>query len=114
VCVLLTSDDAIVSKGLDGVITSWNAGAERLFGYTAEEAVGHPVTILIPPDRLDEETFILERIRRSELVEPFDTVRRRKDGTLFDASVAVSPIRDGQGNVAGAAKIARDSLAIKT
>ena len=106
--IVESSDDAIVSKGLDGIITSWNAGAERLFGYTAQEAVGQPVTMLIPPDRLDEETFILERVRQSEVVAPFDTVRRRKDGTLFDASVTVSPVRDSLGHVVGAAKIARD------
>jgi two-component system, chemotaxis family, CheB/CheR fusion protein len=103
-----SSEDAIVSTDLDGIITSWNAGAERLFGYTPQEAVEHPVTLLIPQERYDEETFILERIRRSEAVESFDTVRRRKDGALLDVSVTVSPIRDSHGRVVGASKIARD------
>jgi two-component system CheB/CheR fusion protein len=106
--IVASSDDAIVSKDLNGVITSWNSGAERLFGYTAREAVGQHITLLIPPDRLDEENVILERIRRAEVVDHFDTVRRRKDGTLFDVSVTVSPIRDSHGTVVGASKIARD------
>jgi PAS domain S-box-containing protein len=106
--IVESSDDAIISKGLDGIITSWNAGAQRLFGYTAEEAVGRPVTMLIPPERLEEETFILQRVRKSEVVEPFDTVRRHKDGRLVDVSITVSPVRDGRGQVVGAAKIARD------
>ena len=79
------SDDAIISKDLNGVITSWNRGAERLFGYTAEEAIGRPVTMLIPPERTDEEPSILERIRRGEPIDHYETVRRRKDGTLLDA-----------------------------
>ncbi|MGH9319902.1 MAG: PAS domain S-box protein [Vicinamibacteria bacterium] len=106
--IVESTDDAIVSKDLNGVITSWNTGAERLFGYTAQEAVGQPVTLLIPQERLYEETVILERIRRAEVVEPYETVRRRKDGTLIDASVTVSPIRDHQGKIVGASKIARD------
>jgi two-component system, chemotaxis family, CheB/CheR fusion protein len=106
--IVASSDDAIVSKDLNGVITSWNSGAERLFGYSAQEAVGQPITLLIPPDRLDEESGIVERIRRGEVVEHFETIRRRKDGTLFDVSVAVSPIRDSRGTVVGASKIARD------
>jgi PAS domain S-box-containing protein len=106
--IVASSDDAIVSKDLNGVITSWNSGAERLFGYSAQEAVGQPITILIPPERLDEERDIVERIRRGEVVEHFETIRRRKDATLFDVSVAVSPIRDSQGTVVGASKIARD------
>src|SRR5580704_9401554 len=92
-----SSDDAIIGKDLDGVITSWNQGAERLFGYTAEEAVGRPITILIPPDRLDEEPRILARLRRGERVEHFDTVRQRKDGTRLDISLTISPIKDAQG-----------------
>jgi len=103
-----SSDDAIASKDLDGVITSWNAGAERLFGYTAQEAIGQPVTLLMPPERLDEEPDILEHIRRAEVVDHYETVRRRKDGSLFDASVTVSPILNHQGQVIGASKIARD------
>jgi two-component system, chemotaxis family, CheB/CheR fusion protein len=106
--IVESSDDAIVSKDLNGIITSWNRGAEQLFGYTPDEAIGQVVTLLIPPDRLDEETAILERVRRAETVDHYDTVRRRKDGTLFDASITVSPIRDNQGKVVGASKIARN------
>jgi PAS domain S-box-containing protein len=103
-----SSDDAIASKDLNGVITSWNTGAERLFGYTAQEVVGQPATLLMPPERFDEEKDILERIRRAEVIDHYETVRRRKDGTLFDASVTVSPIRNNQGQVIGASNIARD------
>ena len=103
-----SSDDAIVSKDLNGVITSWNAGAQRLFGYTAEEAVGQSVTLLIPPERYDEEPSVLARIRRGEKVDHYETVRRRKDGSLFDVSLTVSPIRNYKGEVVGASKIARD------
>jgi PAS domain S-box-containing protein len=102
------SDDAIASKDLNGVITSWNNGAERLFGYTAAEAIGKPVYILIPEDRHDEEPGILARIRRGERIEHYETVRRRKDGTLIDISLTVSPIRNSKGEVVGASKIARD------
>jgi len=102
------SDDAIISKDLNGVITSWNHGAERLFGYTAEEAVGKPVTLLIPPEHLDEEPKILDRIRRGELIDHYETLRRRKDGSLVDISLTVSPIRDSTGTVIGASKVARD------
>jgi PAS domain S-box-containing protein len=106
--IVESSDDAIVSKDLNAIITSWNAGAEQLFGYTAEEAVGQSITILIPPDRLGEEDMVLSRIRRGLRVEPFDTIRWRKDGTLVDVSVAVSPIRDANGTIVGASKIARN------
>jgi PAS domain S-box-containing protein len=102
------SDDAIVSKNLDGIITSWNKGAERLFGYLAEESIGKPVTMLVPPERQGEEDTIVERIRRGDSVEHYETVRRRKDGSLVDISLTVSPIRDVEGNVVGASKIARD------
>jgi PAS domain S-box-containing protein len=102
------TDDAIVSKNLNGIITSWNKSAERLFGYLAEEAVGKPVTILIPPERLDEETAILERIRRGDRIDHYETVRRRKDGSLIDVSLTISPMRDAEGKVVGASKIARD------
>jgi two-component system CheB/CheR fusion protein len=112
--IVASSDDAIISKDLNGVITSWNNGAERLFGYSAQEAIGQPITLLIPPDRFDEESGILERIRRGEGVDHFETVRRRKDGTLVDVSVAVSPIRDSEGTVVGASKIARDITEGKT
>lgn len=106
--IIASSEDAIISKDLNGRITSWNEAAQRLFGYTAEEIIGQPVTVLIPPDRQNEEPNILGRIRRGERLEHFDTVRRRKDGTLFDISLTVSPIKDESGNVVGASKIARD------
>ncbi|MEO7414722.1 MAG: PAS domain S-box protein, partial [Opitutaceae bacterium] len=106
--VVESSDDAIVSKTLEGAITTWNSGAERMFGYTAEEAVGKPVSLLIPPSRIDEEPEILRRIRQGERIDHYETVRRRKDGTLFDVSVTVSPIRDARGKIIGASKIARD------
>ena len=106
--IIESSDDAIVSKDLSGNITSWNPGAERIFGYSAEEVVGRPVTILMPEDRQDEEPSILERIRRGERVAHYETVRRRKDGSLVDISLTVSPIRDAEGRIVGASKIARD------
>jgi PAS domain S-box-containing protein len=106
--VVESSDDAILTKDLDGVITSWNSGAERLFGYVAEEVVGRPVTILIPSDRDNEEPEILERLRRGERIHHYETVRRRKDGTLVDISLTVSPVKDAVGRVVGASKIARD------
>jgi PAS domain S-box-containing protein len=106
--IVESSDDAIVSKDLTGVITSWNKSAERLFGYTAQEAVGNSVTLLIPPDRFDEEPAILDRVRRGERIDHYETVRRRKDGTLLDVSLTVSPVTDSQGRVVGASKIARD------
>ena len=102
------SDDAIISKDLEGIIESWNAGAERIFGYTAGEAIGQSVKILIPPDRLNEETEIISRIRRGERIEHYETVRRRKDGSLIDISLTVSPIMTADGRVIGASKIARD------
>ncbi len=104
-----SSHDAIISKDLNGVVTSWNKSAERLFGYTAEEAIGRTVmTLLIPADRHDEEREILERLRRGERVDHFETVRRHKDGRLLDVSVAASPIKDARGNIIGASNITRD------
>jgi PAS domain S-box-containing protein len=103
-----SSDDAIISKDLDGTIVTWNRGAERLFGYTAAEAVGQPVAMLIPEDRPDEEPGILQRIRRGERVDHYETVRRRKDGQLVEISLTVSPIKDKSGRIVGASKIARD------
>jgi len=103
-----SSDDAIISKDLNGRITSWNQGAERLFGYQAEEIVGRPVTVLIPPDRLDEEPRIIARLKAGERVDHFETLRRKKDGTLLDISLTISPVRDAKGNIVGASKIARD------
>ena len=102
------SDDAILTKDLDGVITSWNRGAERLFGYKAEEAVGRPITILIPDDRNDEEREIIGRICRGEHVDHYETIRRCKDGSLLDISLTVSPLKDAAGKIVGASKIARD------
>lgn len=103
-----SSDDAIVAKTLDGIIQGWNRGAERLFGYGADEVIDRPITILIPEDRLDEETTILSRIKRGERVENYTTIRRRKDGSLVHVSLTVSPIVDSNGNILGASKIARD------
>ena len=102
------SDDAIASKDLDGIITSWNPGAERLFGYSSAEAVGKPMTMLIPPERSSEEPTILGRIARGETTDHFETVRVRKDGTKVDVSATISPIRDERGLIVGASKIARD------
>lgn len=106
--IIAGSDDAIISKNLEGNIQSWNASATRLFGYTPEEAIGRPITMLIPEDRLDEEPKILASIRQGKRVEHFETKRRRKDGTLIDLSLTISPIRNSQGIIVGASKIARD------
>jgi PAS domain S-box-containing protein len=106
--IVQSSDDAIVSKNLDGVITSWNKGAERVFGYTAEEAVGQPITIVIPQDRQDEERTILTRIRRGERIEHFETVRQRKHGSVIAVSLTISPVKNAEGKIVGASKIARD------
>lgn len=106
--IVASSDDAILSKDLNGVITSWNAGAQRIFGYTAEEVIGKPVTILIPEDRQDEEPRILARIRGGERVDHYETVRRRRDGSLFHVSLTVSPVKNNEGFIVGASKIARD------
>jgi PAS domain S-box-containing protein len=106
--IVESSDDAIISKDLDGVITSWNSGAERLLGYPADEAIGQHITLIIPPDRLSEEAEILDRIRRGVAIDHFETVRQRKDGSLVEISLAVSPVVDRRGRVVGASKIARD------
>ena len=106
--IVESSADAILTMDLNGVITSWNWGAQRLFGYTAEETIGKPVTLLIPTDRHDEEPAILDRIRRGERVEHYDTIRQRKDGTHIDISLTISPLRDPEGKIIGASKIARD------
>jgi PAS domain S-box-containing protein len=108
VALVDSSDDAIIAKTLDGIIQSWNHGAERLFGYSAEEVVGKPITMLFPPDRLQEEETILARIRRGERVNHYETVRRRKDGSLVHVSLTISPIIDANGEIIGASKIARD------
>ena len=106
--IVESSDDAIVSKDLNGVITTWNKGAERLFGYTADEAVGRSITMLIPADHLDEEPSILRRIRAGERIEHYETERLRKDGKRIDISLTVSPMRSSDGTIVGASKIARD------
>ena len=103
-----SSDDAIVSESLDGIITSWNRSAERLFGYAAEEAIGQHITIIVPPGRQSEEVAILERLDRGERVEHFETIRARKDGTTLDIALTISPVRDAAGRVVGASKVARD------
>jgi len=106
--IVESSDDAIIGKTLDGIITSWNSGACKLFGYEAAEAIGRSIALIFPPDRLGEEEGILGRLRRGERVANFETVRRRKDGTLVDVSLTISPILDAQGRIVGASKIARD------
>jgi PAS domain S-box-containing protein len=106
--VVESSDDAIVSKNLDGIIKSWNSGAERVFGYTAEEAIGQPITIVIPEDRQNEEREILTRIRRGQRIEHFETIRQRKHGSLIAVSLTVSPVKDAEGKIVGASKVARD------
>jgi PAS domain S-box-containing protein len=111
--IIDSSDDAIVSKSLDGIITSWNKGAERLFGYTQEEIVGQHITLIIPADRRDEEAMILERLKRGERIDHFETVRLGKDGTNLEISLTISPVKDAKGNVVGASKIARDITATK-
>ncbi|HEY4951740.1 MAG TPA: PAS domain S-box protein [Candidatus Acidoferrales bacterium] len=111
--IIDSSDDAIVSKTLAGVITSWNAGAERLFGFTAEEAIGQSISMIIPFDRRDEEITILARLSRGERIEHFDTVRLRKDGTKVEISLTISPLIDAAGKIIGASKIARDISARK-
>ncbi len=103
-----SSSDAILSKDLDGVITSWNRGAERIFGYSAAEAIGQPITLIFPPERLSEEPVILARIMRGEQIDHYETVRRRKDGSYVDVSLTVSPIIDANGKIIGASKVARD------
>jgi PAS domain S-box-containing protein len=106
--IVESSEDAIISKTLDGVIRSWNAGAERLFGYAPHEAIGRPITLIIPPDRHDEEHEILARIAQGERVEHFETVRVSKQGRSIDISLTISPVRDGAGRIVGASKVARD------
>jgi PAS domain S-box-containing protein len=106
--IVESSDDAIISKNLDGVILTWNTGAQRMFGYAEEEVIGQPITIIIPPERLREENEILGRLRFGERIKHFETVRVSKDGRKFDVSVTMSPVRDEQGRIIGASKIVRD------
>ncbi|HEY3304290.1 MAG TPA: MEDS domain-containing protein [Candidatus Binatia bacterium] len=109
--IVESSDDAIISKTLDGIITSWNKGAERMFGYSVQEAIGRPITLIIPPERQDEEGSILERLRRGERIEHYETLRVSKEGRLIDVSLTVSPVRDANGRILGASKVARDITA---
>jgi PAS domain S-box-containing protein len=111
--IVESSDDAIISNTLDGIITSWNPAAQRLLGYCPEEVIGRSISILAAPDRENEMAANLERIRRGEKIDPYETVRRRKDGSLIDISLTVSPIRDEAGRIVGASKIARDITARK-
>lgn len=111
--IVESADDAVLSKTLDGIITSWNKGAERIFGYAAEETIGKPILILIPPDRHGEEVGIIQKIRAGERVEHYETIRRRKDGKLINISLTVSPIRGPGGQIIGASKIARDITEFK-
>ena len=106
--IIASSDDAIISKDLKGIVRSWNPSAQRIFGYTAEEMIGKPITVLFPPDRLEEESRILERLQRGERVDHFETIRMRKDGTPVAVSVTISPIHDKNGKIVGASKVARD------
>ena len=106
--IVASSDDAIISKTLDGIILSWNAGAERIFGYSEAEAIGRSITFLIPPERQEEEPAVLQRLRRGERIEHFETVRVAKDGRRIDVSITVSPIRDSDDRIVGASKVARD------
>ncbi|MCK6593260.1 MAG: PAS domain-containing sensor histidine kinase, partial [Polyangiaceae bacterium] len=106
--VVESSDDAIVTKTLEGIITTWNKGAERIFGYTSEEVVGKHITILIPPDRIDEEPAIIEKLRRGQRIDHYETIRMRKDGARIFVSLTVSPVKDSSGKIVGASKIARD------
>ena len=106
--IVASTDDVVLSKTLDGVITSWNPAAERTFGYSAAEAIGQSIKLIIPPDRHAEEDGILSRIRRGKRVDHFETVRVTRDGRRRDFSVTVSPLRDAAGRVVGASKVARD------
>ncbi|HZU67358.1 MAG TPA: PAS domain S-box protein [Ktedonobacteraceae bacterium] len=106
--IVVSSFDAIISKTLDGIITSWNASAERMYGYSAAEVIGKSITVIFPPDRQDEFFQIMERIKRGERVEPYETKRVRKDGTMLDVSITISPVRDRTGKITGASTIARD------
>jgi two-component system sensor kinase FixL len=111
--IVESSDDAIVGKTLDGIVTAWNRGAETIFGYSAEEMIGKPISILLPPGHEDEESEILARLKTGERVEHFETRRRRKDGEVIDVSLSVSPLRDASGRLIGASKVARDITVAK-
>jgi len=106
--IILSSDDAIVSKTLDGIITSWNPAAEKMFGYLQTEAVGKHISLIIPEDRLNEEDYIIGQIKSGKKVDHFETIRKKKDGQLLPISVTISPVVDKEGTIIGASKIARD------
>ena len=106
--IVESSDDAIIGKNLQGIITNWNKGAEQIFGYLAEEIIGESIKVLIPPEYQSEEDMILERLRRGERIDHYETVRQRKHGELIDVSLTISPIKDTSGHIIGASKIARD------
>ncbi len=106
--IVESSDDAIISKDLNGIVTSWNKGAERIFGYSADEMIGQPIAIIAAPDRIDEMPRILERVKAGERIDHYETVRQAKDGKLVNISLTVSPVRDEQGRIVGASKVARD------
>ena len=106
--IIESSDDAIISKSVDGYITSWNSGAQRLYGYTAEEIIGKPVSILMPPEKKDDFPYIMKQLHEGKKVEHYETQRMTKDGSILHVSITVSPIRDSQGTIIGASKIARD------
>jgi PAS domain S-box-containing protein len=106
--IVESSEDAIIGKDLDGIIQTWNRGAERIFGYTAQEAIGQPITIVVPAELQHQEPVIMERIRNGERLDHFETVRQRKNGTRFHISLSISPIRNAEGEIVGASKIGRD------
>ncbi len=111
--IVASSDDAIIGETLDGIMTDWNSGAEAILGYTAEEAIGRPLSMLLPPGLEDEMARMLERIKAGERIEHFETLRRRKDGTIIDVSITISPVWDDAGRLVGASKVARDITAAK-
>src|ERR1043165_7563827 len=111
--IVESTDDAIISKDLNGIITSWNLGAERIFGYPAHEIIGHPILQLIPPDRLAEEDYILGLVRKGERLKQYDTVRKCKDGRLIHVSLTISPIRNQDNVIVGVSKVARDITELK-
>ena len=111
--IVESTDDAIISKDLNGIITSWNFGAERIFGYAAHEIIGHPILKLIPSDRLEEEDYILGKLRKGERIKQYDTVRKCKDGRLIHVSLTISPIRNQDNKIVGISKIARDITELK-
>src|SRR5918912_784895 len=106
--IVESSEDAIIGKTLEGTITNWNRGAQNIYGYSAEEVVGKPINILVPPDRPNEIPKILERLRHGESIDNYETVRVTKDGRRLDISLTISPIKDSSGNIVGASTIARD------